>query len=126
MAVEIKGLNSLMHKLDRMGGNVLDALGEAVEQTTQVAIDDAEANVAVDTGMLQQSIVHGSDVVYNTDSVTGIVGTSAYYALYQEMGTVNMAAHPFLMPALNANKSTFEQLARKELETAIKRTAGGG
>ena len=126
MAVQITGLDSLMRKLDSMGGNVLDALGEAVEQTTQVAIDDAEANVAVDTGMLQQSIVHGSDVVYNTDSVTGIVGTSAYYAIYQEMGTVNMAAHPFLMPALNANKSTFEQLARKELETAIKRTAGGG
>ena len=126
MAVEIKGLDSLMSKLNAMGGNVLDALGKAVEQTTQVAISDAEANVAVDTGMLKQSIVHGSDVVYNTDSVTGIVGTSAYYAIYQEMGTVKMAAHPFLMPALNANKSTFEQLARKELETAIKRTAGGG
>ena len=126
MAVEIKGLDSLMAKLNAMGGNVLDALGKAVEQTTQVAISDAEANVAVDTGMLKQSIVHGSDVVYNTDSVTGIVGTSAYYAIYQEMGTVKMAAHPFLMPALNANKSTFEQLARKELETAIKRTAGGG
>ena len=126
MAVEIKGLDSLMAKLNAMGGNVLDALGKAVEQTTQEAISDAEANVAVDTGMLKQSIVHGSDVVYNTDSVTGIVGTSAYYAIYQEMGTVKMAAHPFLMPALNANKSTFEQLARKELETAIKRTAGGG
>ena len=126
MAVEIKGLDSLMAKLNAMGGNVLDALGKAVEHTTQVAISDAEANVAVDTGMLKQSIVHGSDVVYNTDSVTGIVGTSAYYAIYQEMGTVKMAAHPFLMPALNANKSTFEQLARKELETAIKRTAGGG
>ena len=126
MAAQIKGLDSLMAKLNAMGGNVLDALGKAVEQTTQVAISDAEANVAVDTGMLKQSIVHGSDVVYNTDSVTGIVGTSAYYAIYQEMGTVNMDAHPFLMPALNANKSTFEQLARKELETAIKRTAGGG
>ena len=126
MAIEIKGLDSLMSKLNAMGGNVLDALGKAVEHTTQVAISDAEANVAVDTGMLKQSILHGSDVVYNTDSVTGIVGTSAYYALYQEMGTVNMAAHPFLMPALNANKSTFEQFARKELETAIKRTAGGG
>ena len=126
MAIEIKGLESLMRKLDSMGGNVLDALGKAVEQTTQVAISDAQTNVAVDTGMLRQSIVHGSDVVHNTDSVTGIVGTSVHYAIYQEMGTVKMAAHPFLMPALNANKSTFEQLARKELETAIKRTAGGG
>ena len=124
MAVEIKGLNSLMAKLNAMGGNVLDALGKAVEHTTQVAISDAEANVAVDTGMLQQSIVHGSDVVYNTDSVTGIVGTSAYYAIYQELGTVKMAAHPFLMPALNANKSTFEYLAKRELQKAIRKAGG--
>ena len=124
MAIEIKGLDRLMAKLNAMGGNVLDALGKAVEHTTQVAISDAEVNAPVDTGMLKQSIVHGSDVVRGSDSVTGIVGTSAYYAIYQEMGTVKMAAHPFLMPALNANKSTFEQFARKELETAIRKAGG--
>ena len=124
MAIEIKGLDSLMSKLNAMGGNVLDALGKAVEHTTQVAISDAEENAPVDTGMLKQSIVHGSDVVYNTDSVTGIVGTSAYYAIYQELGTVKMAAHPFLMPALNANKSTFEYLAKRELQKAIRKAGG--
>jgi HK97 gp10 family phage protein len=126
MAIEIKGLDSLMAKLDAMGGNVLDALGKAVEQTTEVAKSDAQDNAPVDTGMLVQSLTHGTDVEYNADSVIGTVGTSAYYAAYQEFGTVNMAAHPYLMPALNANKSTFEHLARKELEMAIKRTAGGG
>ena len=124
MAIEIKGLESLMRKLDSMGGNVLDALGKAVEQTTQVAISDAQTNVAVDTGMLKQSIVHGSDVVHNTDSVTGIVGTSVHYAIYQEMGTVKMAAHPFLMPALNANKDTFKRLSENELLKAIRKAGG--
>lgn len=123
MAIVIKGLDSLMRKLDSMGGNVLDALDNAVKQTTQIAISDAEANVAVDTGMLKQSIVHGSDVVRGSDSVTGIVGTSAYYAIYQEMGTVNMAAHPFLLPAAKANESTFEFTARKALEKAIRKAA---
>ena len=126
MAVEIKGLDSLMAKLDAMGGNVLDALGKAVKVTTEIAKSDAQTNAPVDTGMLVQSLTHGTDVVYNADSVTGIVGTSAYYAAYQEFGTVNMAAHPYMMPALNANKSTFKNLAEQELETAIKRTAGGG
>ena len=126
MAVEIKGLDSLMAKLDAMGGNVLDALGKAVKVTTEIAKSDAQTNAPVDTGMLVQSLTHGTDVEHTATSVTGIVGTSAYYAAYQEFGTVNMAAHPYMMPALNANKSTFEQLARKELETAIKRTAGGG
>lgn len=126
MAVEIKGLDSLMAKLNAMGGNVLDALGKAVKQTTEVAKSDAQNNAPVDTGMLVQSLTHGTDVERTETSVTGTVGTSAYYAEYQEFGTVNMAAHPYMMPALNANKSTFEYLARKELETAIKRTAGGG
>ena len=124
MAIEIKGLESLMRKLDSMGGNVLDALGVAVEQTTQNAISDAQTNVAVDTGMLKQSIVHGSDVEHNTDSVTGIVGTSVHYAIYQEMGTVKMAAHPFLMPALNANKDTFKKLSEAELLKAIRKAGG--
>lgn len=123
MAIEIKGLDSLMHKLDAMGGTVLDALGVAVKITTQIAKSDAQTNAPVDTGMLVQSLTHGTDVEYNADSVIGTVGTSAYYAAYQEFGTVNMAAHPYLMPALNANKSTFEYLAKRELQKAIRKAA---
>ena len=132
MAVEIKGLESLMAKLDAMGGNVLDALGVAVKQTTQIAMSDAQANIHNRTGMLSQSLAHGTDGEQTATSVTGTVGTSAYYADYVERGTrnefggVRNPPYPYLMPALNANKSTFEQLARKELEKAIKRTAGGG
>jgi len=124
MAVEIKGLDSLMAKLNAMGGDVLDALGEAVATTGIIAQADARAFVAVDTGALKASI--SSDIDFTATSVEATVFTNNPYALYQEMGTVKMAAHPYMMPALNANKSTFEQLARKELETAIKRTAGGG
>ena len=124
MAVEIKGLDSLMRKLDRMGGNVLDALDKAVRETALVAQGDARQNAPVDTGALKGSI--STEFDRNAESSTGTVYTNIEYGLYQEMGTVNMAAHPYMMPALNANKSTFEHLARNELETAIKRTAGGG
>ncbi len=124
MAVEIKGLESLMAKLDAMGGNVLDALDKAVRETALAAQADARDNAPVDTGALKGSI--STEFDRNAESSTGTVYTNIEYGLYQEMGTVKMAAHPYMMPALNANKSTFEQLARKELETAIKRTAGGG
>jgi len=124
MAVEIKGLDSLMHKLDRMGGNVLDALEKATKQTSLAAQADARDNAPVDTGNLKQSI--STEHERSAEAATSTVYTNVEYGLYQEMGTVKMAAHPYMMPALNANKSTFEQLARKELETAIKRTAGGG
>ena len=124
MAVEIKGLDSLMRKLDAMGGNVLDALEKATKQTSLAAQADARDNAPVDTGNLKQSI--STEHERSREAATSTVYTNVEYGLYQEMGTVNMAAHPYMMPALNANKSTFEQLARKELETAIKRTAGGG
>ena len=124
MAVEIKGLNSLMSKLDRMGGNVLDALEKATKQTSLAAQADARDNAPVDTGNLKQSI--STEHERSIEAATSTVYTNVEYGIYQEMGTVKMAAHPYMMPALNANKSTFEHLARKELETAIKRTAGGG
>lgn len=124
MAVEIKGLDSLMAKLNAMGGNVLDALEKATKQTALAAQADARDNAPVDTGNLKQSI--STEHERSIEAATSTVYTNVEYGLYQEMGTVKMAAHPYMMPALNANKSTFEQLARKELETAIKRTAGGG
>ena len=124
MAVEIKGLDSLMHKLDRMGGNVLDALEKAVNNTAIRAQADARFDAPIDTGRLRESISVENE--RNHDSATSKVYTNVEYALFQELGTVNMPAQPFMMPALNSNKTTFEQFARKELETAIKRTAGGG
>jgi len=124
MAVQITGLDSLMRKLDSMGGNVLDALDKAVRETALVAQGDARQNAPVDTGALKGSI--STEFDRNAESSTGTVYTNIEYGLYQEMGTVNMPAHPFMMPALNANKDTFEQLARSELESAIRRTAGGG
>ena len=121
MAVEIKGLDSLMRKLDRMGGNVLDALEKATKQTALAAQADARDNAPVDTGNLKQSI--STEHERSTEAATSTVYTNVEYALYQEMGTVKMAAHPFLMPALNANKSTFETLAKRELQEAIRKAA---
>jgi len=121
MAIEIKGLDSLMAKLNAMGGNVIDALGEAVATTGIVAQADARAFVAVDTGALKASI--SSDIDFTATSVEAKVFTNNPYALYQEMGTVKMAAHPYMMPALNDNKSTFEYLAKRELNKAIRKAA---
>ena len=121
MAVEIKGLDSLMRKLDRMGGNVLDALDKAVRETALVAQGDARQNAPVDTGALKGSI--STEFDRNAESSTGTVYTNIEYGLYQEMGTVKMAAHPYMMPALNDNKSTFEYLAKRELNKAIRKAA---
>ncbi len=130
MAVVIKGLDSLMAKLSALGGDVMGALGKAVKQTVEMAIGDAQANIHNRTGMLSQSIVHGSGVEYGADKIEGTVGTSAFYADYVERGTENEFGgvrnppYPYLMPALNANKGTFKFLAEKELKSAIRKAGG--
>ena len=60
MAVQITGLDSLMRKLDSMGGNVLDALDKAVRKLKQakVARGDARQNAPVDTGRTQGQYIH--------------------------------------------------------------------
>lgn len=121
MAIEIKGLDSLMAKLDSLGGDVLDALGKAVHQTTEVAREDAAAFSPEDTGRLRQSIDRRMEE--GETAVTGTVYTNVEYAVFQEMGTYKMAAQPFMMPSLNANKSTFEQLAHREVLEAIRKAA---
>ena len=121
MAVEIKGLDSLMHKLDRMGGNVLDALEKATKQTSLAAQADARDNAPVDTGNLKQSI--STEHERSTEAATSTVYTNVEYGLYQEMGTVNMPAHPFMVPAAKASENVFEHNAKNELEKAIRKAA---
>ncbi len=49
---------------------------------------------AIDTGYLQNSIEEAM-----IDQTTGVVAVGADYGLYLEMGTVNMAPRPFMVPA---------------------------
>ena len=129
MAIVIKGLDSLMAKLNAMGEDVLDALELAVNQTTQIAMSDAQANIHNRTGNLSQSLVHGTDVERGATNVIGVVGSSAFYADYVERGTkdefgnTRNPPYPYLLPAAKANESTFEFTARKALEKAIRKAA---
>ena len=121
MAIVIKGLDSLMRKLDSMGGNVLDALEKATKQTSLAAQADARDNAPVDTGNLKQSI--STEHERSTEAATSTVYTNVEYGLYQEMGTVNMPAHPFMVPAAKASENVFEHNAKNELEKAIRKAA---
>ena len=121
MAIVIKGLDSLMRKLDSMGGNVLDALEKATKQTSLAAQTDARDNAPVDTGNLKQSI--STEHERSTEAATSTVYTNVEYGLYQEMGTVNMPAHPFMVPAAKASENVFEHNAKNELEKAIRKAA---
>jgi len=57
---------------------------------------------ATDTGMLVNSIL-----ARGAGEFTAVVAVHARYGLYLEMGTVHMAARPFLRPAVDKWKPSF-------------------
>ena len=71
-----------------------EAVQRALRKWGEVYTDHAKDYAPVDTGRLQNSI-HPSSVSKDTIAV----GTNVEYAIYQEMGTSRMRAHPFLRAA---------------------------
>ena len=120
--IEIKGLDSLMQKLDSMGGNVLDALDGAVKVITLSAKSNARDLAPKDTGMLKLSVSH--EFERDSTSSTGTVYAFMPYAIHQELGTYKMDANPYMMPAFNAHRSAFKAESAKRIESAIKKLGG--
>lgn len=108
-----------------------EAIKKAMAQTVKKAAFDTEArakaNAPVQTGFLKSSIyveLHDSsdydggaeppgdaemlpEIERAADDHTAYVAVGASYGVYVEMGTVNMAAQPYLVPALEAVRPGF-------------------
>jgi len=73
---------------------------------------DAKINAPVDTGRLRASITN--EVEKTDNDIIGRVGTNVKYASFQEHGTSKMAAHPYLFPALEANRERIKELLKDD------------
>jgi len=67
---------------------------------------------ASDTGRLANSISH--DVIREGQTFIGRAIASADYAIHLEFGTTNMAARPFLQPALRTSAKKIRQIFIRE------------
>ena len=93
---------------------------EAIQQATVRAMEKcgltaegyAKKLAPVDTGNLRNSITHevddGEPAVY--------IGTNVEYAPYQELGTINMTANPFLKPAVADHAKEYRKIIENELK----------
>ena len=92
--------------------NIKAALLRGLEKCGLTAERFAKKLAPYDTGNLRNSITHevddGEPSVY--------IGTNVEYAPYQELGTINMDANPFLKPAVAANANTYRKIIEKELK----------
>lgn len=92
------------------GGPVGEFLLSAVGEAEKIA----RGMAPVDTGLLAASLTDQ----YGTweGGIWGDVFTEVEYAMYQEVGTVNHAAHPYLRPALHAVVSKYTGLIPPDFE----------
>ena len=92
--------------------NIKAALLRGLEKCGLTAERFAKKLAPYDTGNLRNSITHevddGDPAVY--------IGTNVEYAPYQELGTINMDANPFLKPAVADHANTYRKIIEKELK----------
>lgn len=90
MGFELKGLDHLFGKLDKIPGAVERASIAGTNKTQQDITSDAKANCSVDTGQLRDSIEPYSEAhkaVFRDGVVSAAVGTNVEHGLYVELGT---------------------------------------
>lgn len=145
----IKGMNSLMKKLDALGGNSQKALKVGIHQGIKRVQDDAKSlapTAKIDGGRLEGSIQ--GEVEESGGKIIGKVSTNVEYAIYVELGTgqrgeaspsppksdadvsyrqdwAGMDAQPFLYPALKQNEDTVKEMAANNLKKEIRKLGGG-
>jgi len=83
--MSINGVDSLMKKLNALGGNANKVLETSIAKQTKLVQGEAKDLCSVDSGDLQQRIY--TDVKSQQSKVIGKVFTNVEYAAYVEFGT---------------------------------------
>ena len=92
--------------------NIKAALLRGLETCGLVAEGYAKKLAPVDTGNLRNSITHAVD----EEEPEAYIGTNVEYAPYQELGTIHMAAQPFLKPAVADHANEYRKIIENELK----------
>lgn len=85
MGKSVVGLESLLKKLNKLGGNVEETLYNSVEKQTKLVQGDSKDLCPVDLGDLRNSI-KGTVKKYK-GRIVGVVSTNSDHAAYVEFGT---------------------------------------
>ncbi len=96
VTVDTSGLTRIAGQIDKRAADVIAKAAMDIES-------DAKQNAPVDTGALKASIF----TAIENGGATAKVGPTVSYGIFQELGTYKMAAHPYLIPALEKVRASF-------------------
>lgn len=115
----IKGLNSLLNKLDKLGGDITEPIKDGLEEVTFKMVGQAKQLARVRTGAMRNSIINEVEKVSDT-KVVGQFGTNIEYAIFNELGTSKMTAQPFINPGFEAYKGEIVEDIKKHVLEELK------
>lgn len=103
--VKIDGLDGLTADIEKRTAAVDAAVREAARDASDAVVATAQRLVHVDSGDLRRGIEaqKRGDGAYEV----GIFKSGLYYAWFEEYGTSLHPAHPFLKPAIEAERPRF-------------------
>lgn len=133
----VQGLDALNRRWGAIPGKVRAAAREALEEVAEDLVRQMRAAARKRTGDLAKSIgwtwgdapegtmtigtVAGSGSDYATMRITIYAGGGdAFYARFQEFGTVKMAANPFFYPVWRARKRGAKSKITRAINKAIR------
>ncbi len=97
LSITVQGQENIVKNIFASVFHIETKATRAVAYVLQRTYDLSQEWVPVDTGELQQS-----GYIIN-DGLTGEVGYGTDHCWYQELGTRNMAANPYLAPAFSVS-----------------------
>lgn len=104
LRMKVEGGDEILRNLALVADRAAELADEAVRAGAEVIRDEAAARVPQRTGTLYRSMTYDKAPDQRKGRVAYLIGPGkgGFYGLFLELGTVKMAARPFLVPALRS------------------------
>lgn len=125
MKLDVKGLEDLLERIKKAGGNITQATETALKESAKPFYDDLRSGIAKhrDTGLTESSL-RTLDVKWDGNVASLKVGfdinKGGLPALFIEYGTPKQKPRPFIRPAITRNKPKARKIQQKVLVDILK------